>query len=104
MVALGIEHVRFEIDGRVLGSDLVQIARWRMTFVAAASAIEECFTGVGIAGEQLLDWIGFGHTVRTLVLRRRAREEMPRYRSLAHPLAASQACPCPAGRDESHHR
>src|SRR5467141_3331119 len=57
VLATGIKHAGFEIDGGVLGSDGGQIARGGMTAFAATGSIEIRLSGLRIAGEQLLDWI-----------------------------------------------
>ena len=54
VLAMGIKHAGFEIDGGVLGSNSGQIARGRMTAFAATSSIEIRLSGLRIAGKQLL--------------------------------------------------
>ena len=57
VLATGIKHAGFKIDGRVLGSDGGEITRRRMTVFAATGSIEISFSGVPVTGEQLLDGI-----------------------------------------------
>src|SRR5467141_4623536 len=54
VLATGIKHARFEINGRVLGSDRGQIARGRMAGIAATGSIEIRLSGLRITGKQLL--------------------------------------------------
>src|SRR5712691_13499722 len=57
VLATGIKHARFEINGGVFGSDHGQIARGGMTGFAATGSIEIPLSGFRIAGKQLLHWI-----------------------------------------------
>src|SRR5437879_13835055 len=57
VLATGIKHAGFKIDGRVLGSDGRQITRGRMTVFAATGSIEISLSGLRVTGEQLLDGI-----------------------------------------------
>src|SRR5436190_23142110 len=53
-LALGVEETRLQVSGGVFSADACQISRGRVAGGASARAVEEYFTGVGVAGEQLV--------------------------------------------------